>query len=60
MIINIIVILLSVAVLIMTFKADVICKKLLKIEEPSQNMILRVKMIAFAIAVVTFVVTVLF
>ena len=60
MIINIIVILLSVAVLIMTFKADVICKKLLKIEEPSQKMILRVKMIAFAIAVVTFVVTVLF
>ena len=60
MIINMIVILLSVAVLIMTFKADVICKKLLKIEEPSQKMILRVKMIAFAIAVVTFVVTVLF
>ena len=60
MIINILVILLSAMVLIMTFKADAICKKVLKTEEPSQDMVLRVKMLALVIAVIAFIAAIVF
>lgn len=59
MIFDVVAILLSIVVLLMTFKAEVICTKILKIEEPIEEQIMRVKISALIVAAALFIITII-
>lgn len=59
MIFDIISILLCIVIIFTTFKAEAICKKLFKTDEPAQQQIMRVKYAALIVAIVLFLITIL-
>ncbi len=59
MIFDVVAILLSIVVLLMTFKAEAICTKILKIEEPLEEQIMRVKISALIVAAALFIITII-